>query len=369
MSSKSNKHVSDREKVGERVTIFKRGKNWWVSYQLDRKQQRQSLSTQSKKEARRKALIIEVDLLQGTHKATLPPVLITEVIEEYLAHLTTEGRAEKTLSKYQYTLNLFAELAKTLGKTSLHQINLRTVDAYRKMRTDEKRSPKTIHCDTYIIRQLVNFALTRRMIGKDPLKGLKNPQPKRTEQPCWTPSELEQIVGAADEPQKSMFIAYADTGMRFGELQWLTWDDVDFEKNMIHIRPKEGWKPKTGESRKIAMTNRLKQVLQRQPRDFRWVFTAPPSTKYPAGDNQISERRLLRSLKRLLKRIGLSTTGKLHTFRHSFISKALARGIASTTVKRFTGHVSDEIMDLYNHIHDEEAQSAIQKFEAENSEN
>ncbi|MBT5018043.1 MAG: tyrosine-type recombinase/integrase, partial [Planctomicrobium sp.] len=314
MSANSNTPVSVREKVGERVTIYKRGKSWWVSYQLDRKQQREPLATESKKEARRKALIIEAELLQGKRETTLPPVLITEAIDEYLAFLKTEGRAEKTLNKYRYVLNKFAALAITQRKTSLHQLNLRMIDAYRKLRTEEKRSAKTIHCDTYIIRQLVNFALSRKMISKDPLEGLKNPQPKRTEQPCWTPDEVVQILEAANEPQKSIFTAYADTGMRFGELQWLTWEDVDFEKNLIHIRPKDGWKPKTGESRNVRMTKRLKRVLQNQPRKFRWVFTAPPSTKYPNGGNQISERRLLKSLKRLLKRIGLPPAGKLHTF-------------------------------------------------------
>ncbi len=116
------------------------------------------------------------------------------------------------------------------------------------------------------------------------------------------------------------------------------------------------------------MTRRLQQVLRDQPHDFRWVVTAHASTKYPEGGNQISERRLLKTLKRLLKRIGLPTTGKLHTFRHSFISKALAQGVPSTTVRRFVGHVSDEIMDMYNHVHDQEAQSAIQKFANEDGE-
>ncbi|HCS55352.1 MAG TPA: hypothetical protein DIW81_27845 [Planctomycetaceae bacterium] len=262
MSPLASQATNNREKVGECVTIYKRGKNWWASYQLDRKQQREALSTESKKEARRKALIIEAELIQGKREVTLPPVLIMDVIEEYLAHLTTEGRASKTLNKYRYTLNRLAALAKTQHKTSLHQLNLRLIDAYRKMRMEENRSAKTIHCDTYIIRQLVNFGLSRKMISCDPLEGLKNPQPKRTEQPCWTPEEVNQILAAANDPQKSIFTAYADTGMRFGELQWLTWDDVDFEKNLIHIRPKDGWKPKTGESRKVPMTVRLKQMLQ-----------------------------------------------------------------------------------------------------------
>lgn len=43
----------------------------------------------------------------------------------------------------------------------------------------------------------------------------ENPAPKRTEQPCWTEIEVEQILSAAQDPQKSIYTIYADTGMRF----------------------------------------------------------------------------------------------------------------------------------------------------------
>jgi len=46
-------------------------------------------------------------------------------------------------------------------------------------------------------------------------------------------------------------------------------------------------------------------------------------------------------LKRLLKKLGLP--GHLPTFRHTFISLALTRGVPEATVRKWVGHVDDEI--------------------------
>ena len=50
------------EPVGEHVRIFQRGKVWYANFQFGGKQHRPSLNTNSKKEARRQALQIEVKL-------------------------------------------------------------------------------------------------------------------------------------------------------------------------------------------------------------------------------------------------------------------------------------------------------------------
>ena len=359
------KPKSDRERIGEKVIIYKRGKTWWAQYQFEGRQQRESLGTANIKEARRKALIIESNLLQGTLEIAPPPIGVEETIEEYLTFLQVEGRAEKTVQDYRRILTCLAEMAKEKNRTKLTQVDLRFVDQYRKARHDAGRLGKTIYKETVVIRQLINFALQRDLLAKDPLKGLRNPKPKARSQPCWSAEEVERILEAADEPRKSIFSVFADTGMRFGELQWLTWEDVDLDDAWIFIRSKPGWKTKTGESRSIPMTERVREILLQQPRTFRWVFTAVPSAKYPEGGNQISERRLLRSLKRLLKRLGMPLEGKLHTFRHAFVSTALARGIPPTTVRALVGHLSAKTMDDYAHVHKNEIQAAIRKFGGE----
>jgi integrase len=353
-----------KEKIGERVSIYLRGKTWWASYQLDRSQQRESLATASQKEARRKALVIEAELLQGKREVPPPPMSIQEVIPEYLNHLEVEGRSTKTLKKYRQVLGNLLLIAGERRILNLSQMNLRFLDHYRRNRKDAGNSPKTIHNKTTIIRQMVNFAFSRQLISKDPLKGLKNPKPRPTEQPCWSPDETELILAAAKEPQQSIYLTFADTGMRFGEVQWLTWSDIDFDNGfgLIHIRPKDGWQPKSGDARQVHMTLRLRTMLLNRRRATGWVFSAAASKKYPNGGQQISERRLLRSLKRLLKRIALPEAGKLHTFRHSFISKALATGIPSATVRAWVGHVSEEILALYTHVLDGHSQNAMQRF-------
>ena len=169
-------------------------------------------------------------------------------------------------------------------------------------------------------------------------------------------TQIEQILAATDEPQRSQLRLLAETGMRVGELKWLTWDDTDFQNNVIHVQAKDDWQPKTGDVRAIPLSAKARDVLKQLPRDHRWVVTAQPSGKYPAGDRQISERRLLAYLKRL----GLP--GHLHTFRHAFISHALTSGVPEAIVRQWVGHVDRDVMQRYTHIADAASQAAMQRL-------
>ena len=221
----------------------------------------------------------------------------------------------------------------------------------------QKAKPKTIHNDVVAIKQLVNFAVRRRMIRENPLADLELPQPKRTPQPFWERDQVEKILKAASTKYRALFHFLADTGTRIGEARWLTWDDINFENNVIHIRPKEGWQPKTGDQRIIHISAELRQVLAELPRNSRWVFSAPRTGRYPAADRQVSDRRALAHLKTVLKKLGLP--GHLHTFRHSFISHFLTSGVAESVVRAWVGHIDPEIMKLYTHIADRQSRAAM----------
>jgi hypothetical protein len=78
---------------------------------------------------------------------------------------------------------------------------------------------------------------------------------------------------------------------------------------VIHVRAKPGvWKPKDGDDRSIPLHPRVPRMLGRRPRKHRFVFTAKASQAYPAGDHQLSDRHVLTSLKRILKRLELPAT-------------------------------------------------------------
>lgn len=357
MSAQKNEEY---EPIGDLVRLFKRGRTWYANFQLNGKQHRKSLKTTSKKEARRQALLLEAELLQGQYQPQAKPPSVAEVVTDYMKYVRTEGRAAKTITKYEHVLGLVKELAEELRRSSILDLDLSFVDEYRHRRVQAQRSPKTIYNETMILRQLVNFAVTRKLITSDPLAGLKVKEPKPTPQPCWSRDEMDQILAASPEPQRWVFAILADTGMRIGELEHLTWNDVDFERNLLHVRPKPGWKPKTGDQRSIPLSTTLKRLLAQLPRNCEWVLTAPPSAQYPRGDHQISERRLLKCLKRVLKPLGLE--GHLHTFRHAFISHALTSGIPEAVVRSWVGHVDRDVIKLYTHIADTESQSAMRRL-------
>jgi integrase len=353
------------EKVGEFVAIYYREKSWYINYQHAGRQVRRSLKTPNKKVARRKALIIEKELLAGDHKQVKRAPLITAVVAEYLEHLTAEGRTPKTVNKYRFCYNLLQEIAESRHLTRISQIDVALVDRYRAERTAGAESrkpakPKTVHNDTVTIRQLVNFARRRGLILEDPLRNLKIKKPKRTPQPCWTRAEVDLILAAAKAPFIAPLTFLAETGTRVGEAKWLTWEDVDFARRLIHIRPKEGWKPKSGDERVIPMSSKLVKLLSELPRAADWVFVARVTPRNPLPGRQISERRLLQYLKRVLKRLGLK--GHLHTFRHAFISFAAYEGISERVLRKWIGHVDQQILDWYFHLADPDSQAAMDRL-------
>jgi integrase len=348
------------EKIGDHVTIRPRGKVWWAYYQLDGEQQRKSLKTSSKKQARTRAIRIDADLTSGrlTHETKAPS--LQAVIDEYRKYLATERRAKATMDKYERAFTVFLAIADQLKIKNILGVNLRFVDAFRAQRVAGGAEPMTVHTDTVIVRQIVNFALRRDMISRDPLRGFQLKKPKPASQPCWSIQQVDQILQASHEPQCSQYTVLADTGMRVGELKHLTWADIDFDNGVIHIREKPGWKPKTGDVRVIPMTPRVRAILKSLARAGEWVFTAVASSRYPKGDHQVSERRLLDYLKRVLKKLGLP--GHVHTFRHHFISSALMKGIPEAMVRKWVGHVDQQIMRRYTHVADKESKSAMARL-------
>lgn len=359
----NDKH--DYEIVGDLVRIFQRGQTWYANFQYEGRQHRRSLQTRNRKEARRRAIRLEAELLNGRQPASGAVPSVAAVVHQYTEFLKSEGRAPKTLSKYDGVFRRLRDLAGQRRVTKISGVNLELIDAYKNRRVADGAAKKTVHTEVVVIRQLVNFALSRKMITVDPLEGLRLKKPKPRRQPCWSRKEVGQILLASNAVYRPALTLLAETGMRVGELKHLTWDDVDLEHRVLLVREKEGWKPKTGDARAVPLTPAAMAVLEALPRKGKWVFTAAPSPRYPKGDHQISERRLLEYLKRVLKRLGLR--GHVHTFRHSFISNALMQGIPEAIVREWVGHVDPEVLKLYTHILDEASQAAMQRLAEANT--
>lgn len=357
------------EKVGDRVSIRKRGKTWYANWQEAGRQRRRSLKTASKKEATTRAWKIEREIeerAKGLAKE-VEPATVDEAIDAYDEYLLSEGRSAKTLVKYRAVFKHVRALASRRGAATVDGLDLNFWDAFRADRKRAGTAEKTRYTECAILRQLVRFAISRKLVAADPMAGdnLKLGKPRPMPQPCWTRAEAERIVAAAREPFRTAFAVLLDTGLRAEELLHLTKANIDFSANVIRVRPKNGWKPKSGDERAVPMTPRVAELLRPPVARLRpddWLFTAAVTPKHPQAGRRLTGRRLLAALKRVTKRLGLP--GHVHTFRHTFISEAVMHGVAEAVIRTWVGHVDPEILRLYTHIHDAAGQAEMRRLAA-----
>ena len=353
----------NRFPVGERVICFRRGAWWSAEFYLDGRQQRRSLKTKSIKEARRKASRIDVRLQAGTYQSVPPQKTIKEVIDEYIQHLRTEDRADSTIARYGPELNRWAEFFGNEGVTRISGATLVLAEKYRAVRKAVV-APATLYHESILLKQLITYAYERGFVADNPLKKLKLKRPRHATRQTYTLEQVNRIIAAAKE-YGDLFELLSFTGLRIGEARWLTWRDVDLHEDgaggLLHVRAKPGeWQPKDGDDRSIPLHPRVARMLARRPRRHRFVFTAQPSDAYPAGGHQVSDRRVLVSLKRILKRLGIAA-GTVHSFRRFFVTHCADAGVEPFMLIQWTGHSDLRTVLRYYRLADEASHKAMRR--------
>jgi integrase len=345
-----NANKPDRISIGERVTIYVRGKKkiYVADFWQDGKHCRQSLKTSNRKEAIKRATKLAAQLDDGTFRRPAPAAPVRQTIDDYVAYLKAEGRARKTTVKYQGVLNAFAKFLAGHRVTKLSQLATRHLDLYRAERA-AVRHRKTLYVEGVILKQWTKWCMSRRLVASNPLAEVKLVKPMLEPKGGPTLDQVNSLLEAADEPLHSQLAVLAMTGMRSGELQRLRPEDVDLVGGWVHIVSRPGAETKTKVSRKVPIHQRLRAVLEALPTTKRpFLFTAGPSANYPDGTNHINAKRLNEQFVRLAGLLGMPTGRKdgfvIHSFRHFFETYCVNSGIPQRVIDTWLGHRSDKSM-------------------------
>ena len=353
------------ERIGERVSIFRNSRVWYANWQEGPKQQRKSLRTRNHDVARQKARVLESELSNAVPRQA-GTFDVAAVVQAYLDVQESNDRAAKTMMKYRDVLNRFAAHCQAAGVRLMHAITVQTIDEFAVRRRDGMAA-KTVYTELTIIRQWLNFAVTRRMLNASPVAGTKLVKPKPTPRDYWRQDKLDAIVDTAKGPYKAAYLLMSETGMRVGEVVHLTHDDLtlDGPAPVAHIRAKEvvagakPWRPKNGEERAVPLSPRAVALLSTLPRRRRWVIDRMNGTAATANQ-PANDRHILSYLKTVLARLGLEGTN--HKFRHSFCTIAVLAGVDFFTLRRWVGHIDEEALKIYVHIADEQAQVTMRQL-------
>ena len=323
-----------------------------------------------------------------------------DLIGAHYAWLLREGRVPKKPRDFEAKQKAKAE-AKARAEAEAEAAGIAAPKRRRrkKKKEEEKKpeppvntalSPTTVRRVHATLHRALRDAVRSHLIPLNPADDVEIPKATTHDRTlaAWSSVQLKAFLVSLDGDRlRPLWLLYATTGARRGELLGLTWDDVDLDAGTITIRRAlvpVGYvvlasEPKTSSGRRtislppasVAVLKRHRTAQKEEKMQNRDVWAAGRSAGLTELDlvftredgGELHPDRVSRLFNRAV------TTSKqprisLHGLRHTFATIALIEGKQPVSVvSQRLGHANTGItLDFYAHAmprHDEEAAAAV----------
>lgn len=322
----------------------------------------------AERELRRKVERNEVRRLP-THKTT---------VRDYMPQFLEQRRVTKAPGTVEHEKRRAAPILRFFGDLRLTEVYDRDVYDYVATRKDrDGLANRSINLELTLLRSFFKFAMVNHMILHNPAKEVTTLTEVRDEKWIPTREEFLRFVKAAEECRFGGYIVpwlwfRAYTGTRPRESFFVEWSDIDFDRGLIHIRPKEGNQLKNAKFRVVDMHPELRPIVERwrkvwdrlyrkrkrrypDSKDHDWVFIHPHNhDEHGLG--------FLRTFDQARKKAGLPRMTS-HTLRHYFISQCVMSAIPFFTIARWVGHRNTKMIEeTYGHLTPEYQAAQMRKL-------
>ena len=307
------------------------------------------VSTMTVAEARQECLARQTSPEpDGAARPTRAP-LFRDFVEGEWKDLHFGGYKPSTRRTFSWLLD--ARLLPAFGTKPLDRITAAQVRRWFDVLS--RTAPGNANHALTLFRQIMNFALARGHVDRNPAQGVRpNRRPRLTR--FLSREEIARLHRALDGHSGKRSQAQADiirllllTGCRRSEIMRLRWSEVHDETLMLADS-------KTG-PRKVPLNSQARRVLDRQKREgSAFVFPSPRHPSRPRG----LEMRLWYRVRR---EAGIEDC-RLHDLRHTHASHAVINGVPIPVVSRMLGHSSVGMTMRYAHLGDRETEAAAERI-------
>jgi integrase len=278
----------------------------------------------------------------ATHRVPEKPVTLTDVWEKYLPWAEEHKKSWRD-DGYYYQKHL----APRFGSKALQDIQPLDIE---RMKLDLKKgvnargvpyAAATIKHQIVLLRRLFNVARKWGMYeGANPVERVQMPKIDNQKNEFLTDDELVRLLEVLDNwpfSKPAAFVRFALlSGLRRGELFKLTWDAVDFERNLVTLVG-----PKGGKTTTIPISPEALEVLK--PLDRAATFVFP-------GENGKKRTDFKGPWARIRKAAGLPDDFRFHGLRHNFASTLVSNGVDLGIVRELLSHKSVVTTQRYAHF-------------------
>jgi len=312
-----------------RVYFNPQGDGWYVAYNDGSVRLRRSLGAGTRPEA--EAAVKSLDEPPTAAQAEKHRVTWEDVQKGFLEHKTSLDKAPGTLSRYKNALQAFGRHIREHGVQYVDEVSLRMLEGFKRFRVEkEKCDVSTAYHNSIIVKGAFKWAskAARGYLAVNPAVDWETPPPVKPKRFTYGVEDVAKMEAGVRGWLRPVVTMLSLTGMRINELVNLRWQDVDFERKLLHIRIQETWKPKGRQDRTVPMHPKVETLLKGLPLGGYVV-------KSPRG-KQLCGQTTLACLKTDQGRLGL-VEGDLHGFRRYFATTMMRNGVDADTVRQWGG--------------------------------
>lgn len=320
--------------------LQKKGKFWHYTIHINGKRKRGSTRATSKELALQYTNKIHNDLYQKGHGLSTPKISVKGFIDRHIRRDRGNNLSPEWIYIKELTLDTFRKFLLGKGILMIDQIDLAHLETYKDLLL-KKNKPVTVSKTMSIICTLLNHAVKLNFLSANPANQLERIRDvKRSRQRFLSKKEIEIALNATKGTYLENFVLTAIySGLRRRELIHLEFSDIDFNKKLLYVRNKEGFKTKSRKDRVVEIHKKL------------WPFFKKKREGlcFPYEGRLVQEDTASRNFKSIMIKAGINDVG-LHTLRHTFISHCLMDGIPIWRVSKWAGHSSVYITEMYGHL-------------------
>ena len=152
--------------------------------------------------------------------------------------------------------------------------------------------------------------------------------------------EINRMIEATENIKHRlllMFLYYA--GLRLDEVRNVGWNDIDFERGLIHLKITKG-----GKERIVFLHQKLVDMLNLSGiKKEGFIFVSNRGGKY-------NKRSVQMIVKNAAKKAEIKKKVSPHTLRHSFATHLLEAGADIRYIQELLGHKDLKTTQIYTHI-------------------
>ena len=360
-------------------------KTAWVADYFDQSGTRRLKTFERKKDADGWLVDARGEVKRGVHTPESTSITVGEAADLWIEKADLDKLERSTLRQYRAHADL--HIKPKIGAMKLAQLTAPSIESFRDelLKSGSRAMARKVLAS---LKGILGEAQRRGLIAHNPASAVRIDARRREQRKIAAgvdfPSkqEVQTMVAKTEGRWRPLLITAIFTGMRASELRGLTWNDVDFEERVIHVRQRANlWgeigAPKSAAgARQIAMSpmvvNTLKEwrigcprLKQGEGEEGRLWFV------FPAGSGKVESHAniLNRGFYALQLAEGITKPDPLagavgadgnivlrpkyglHALRHFFASWAIEQGFAPKRLQVMLGHSSIQMtFDVYGHL-------------------